>query len=314
MVIGAGAAGSSLTLSGVPAGWHAIGFVGQWGTSPTPTLIRDGTVVMSSVAVQRPGGSPYASMFWEASDLFAGSHSFVSTGDSSFGILTTSAAAFPGASIDWYSASASSYVVPCRASDTIIAYYQSNGSAMLDMTSADVSFTYHYRASNGNANNFLLASAVIPSDFAGSSITINMTGYGSPYLAALTAVVHSRFEFSALGGAASNFSIANVQLPMPAVPSLGKGATVLHSPYMRSRGTVKVGPVHSPITSIVDGSIVRVPYMPMLNEIGVSFSSPGVKILKPNMDPGSGSGGGGGGGGFDGTDGQGWPRGSKGPS
>lgn len=73
---------------------------------------------------------------------------------------------------------------------------------------------------------------------------------------------------------------------------------------------IKVG-VDKPVL-IVSGMVARKPYMPMMNTLGVPFTSPGVKILKPNMSPGSG--GGGGGGGFEGDDGQAWPRGSKGPS
>lgn len=89
--------------------------------------------------------------------------------------------------------------------------------------------------------------------------------------------------------------------------------SVLRASLNRKKGAVRTVSPDKSVTAVT-GTVAHKPYMPMMNTIGVPFTSPGVKILKPNMNPSSGGGGGGGGGGFDGIDGQGWPRGSKGPS
>lgn len=101
--------------------------------------------------------------------------------------------------------------------------------------------------------------------------------------------------------------IRNVAVPMGVADIPASGAVV--ASLNGKRAVVRKVSMPRPILKVL-GDYSRKPYMAMLNVNGRPQSG-SVKILKPNMGSG---GGGGGGGGFDGIDGQGWPRGSKGPS
>lgn len=114
------------------------------------------------------------------------------------------------------------------------------------------------------------------------------------------------------GFGSADFTLAGVLLALPSAIAQGTGYAAYGSPYGKIRPIQKVHPQPRLVTTL--GAALRKPYLPPLNEIGNAQTGP-VKILKPNMSPGSGGGDtGGGGGGYDADDGQGWPRGVKGPS